>query len=147
MRYRALLIDLSGTLHIDGKAIPRAIEALERLRRAKVPCRFVTNTTKDSIGSLLNTLTDLGFDIQKEEASMQRNLLGVVVKDETTTELGIKYRTCPNWLPGIFITNGHSKAPQGTKLKTSPFGSPPSLARFSRDHPGGPKRGCGWACS
>ena len=48
-RPRAFLIDLSGTLHIENLALPGAIEAVKRLKEAKIPCLFVTNTTKVSI--------------------------------------------------------------------------------------------------
>ena len=43
---RALLIDLSGTIHVENEVIPGAVEAVKRLRDAKVPIKFVTNTTK-----------------------------------------------------------------------------------------------------
>ena len=45
---RALLIDLSGTIHVENEVIPGAVEAVKRLRDAKVPIKFVTNTTKVS---------------------------------------------------------------------------------------------------
>ncbi|XP_053971783.1 haloacid dehalogenase-like hydrolase domain-containing protein 2 isoform X1 [Hylaeus anthracinus] len=64
---RMVLIDLSGTLHIDNTVIPGAIEALNRLRNAKIPLKFVTNTTKESSNFLYNRLTKLGFEIKKEE--------------------------------------------------------------------------------
>ncbi|XP_078051032.1 haloacid dehalogenase-like hydrolase domain-containing protein 2 isoform X2 [Augochlora pura] len=64
---RMVLIDLSGTLHIDSTVIPGAVEALTRLRSANVPLKFVTNTTKESINCLHKRLTSFGFDIQKEE--------------------------------------------------------------------------------
>ena len=43
-----LLIDLSGTIHIEDQAIKGSIEAVNLLRRQKVPFLFVTNTTKVS---------------------------------------------------------------------------------------------------
>ena len=43
----AVLIDLSGTLHIEELAIPGAQAALELLRQ-HVQVKFVTNTTKVS---------------------------------------------------------------------------------------------------
>ena len=52
---RALLIDLSGTIHVENEVIPGAVEAVKRLREAKVPLKFVTNTTKVS-GLLYNKL-------------------------------------------------------------------------------------------
>lgn len=45
-RPSALLIDLSGTIHIEDKVIPGSIEAIKTLRQKKVPFLFVTNTTK-----------------------------------------------------------------------------------------------------
>ncbi|XP_076163810.1 haloacid dehalogenase-like hydrolase domain-containing protein 2 isoform X1 [Ptiloglossa arizonensis] len=64
---RMVLIDLSGTLHIDNTVIPGAVEALNRLRNTNIPLKFVTNTTKESSNFLHNRLTRLGFEIKKEE--------------------------------------------------------------------------------
>ncbi|XP_014680038.1 PREDICTED: haloacid dehalogenase-like hydrolase domain-containing protein 2 isoform X2 [Priapulus caudatus] len=61
-----VLIDLSGTLHIEDYAIPGAVNALNRLRR-KVNVKFVTNTTKESRRVLHERLHSLGFDIEKSE--------------------------------------------------------------------------------
>ena len=41
-----LLIDLSGTIHIEDKVIQGSIEAVNLLRRNGIPFLFVTNTTK-----------------------------------------------------------------------------------------------------
>ena len=46
---RALLIDLSGTIHVENEVIPGAVEAVKKLRDANVPLKFVTNTTKVSL--------------------------------------------------------------------------------------------------
>ncbi|XP_017759870.1 PREDICTED: haloacid dehalogenase-like hydrolase domain-containing protein 2 [Eufriesea mexicana] len=64
---KMILIDLSGTLHIDNIAIQGAVEALNRLRSANIPIKFVTNTTKESGNFLHNRLIRLGFNIKKEE--------------------------------------------------------------------------------
>jgi ribonucleotide monophosphatase NagD (HAD superfamily) len=37
---KGLLIDLSGTIHIDAKVIPGAIQAIERLKANNIPFRF-----------------------------------------------------------------------------------------------------------
>ncbi|XP_011644510.1 haloacid dehalogenase-like hydrolase domain-containing protein 2 [Pogonomyrmex barbatus] len=62
-----VLIDLSGTLHIDNTVIPGAVQALNRLRNANLSIKFVTNTTKESSNCLYERLTRLGFNLQKEE--------------------------------------------------------------------------------
>ena len=41
-----LLIDLSGTIHIEDKVIQGSIEVVNLLRRNGIPFLFVTNTTK-----------------------------------------------------------------------------------------------------
>lgn len=64
---KAVLIDLSGTLHIEDKAIPGAVEALKKLRTTKLLIKFVTNTTKESRRFLHNRLTQLGFALEPEE--------------------------------------------------------------------------------
>ncbi|XP_034048113.1 haloacid dehalogenase-like hydrolase domain-containing protein 2 [Thalassophryne amazonica] len=64
---KAVLIDLSGTLHIDDTAIPGAQEALNRLRQTSVAVKFVTNTTKESKKILLERLHRLNFAVQEKE--------------------------------------------------------------------------------
>ncbi len=43
---RALLVDLSGTVHVEDEAIPGAVDAVQKLKEKKFPVKFVTNTTK-----------------------------------------------------------------------------------------------------
>ena len=52
-RPRAFLIDLSGTLHIENTALPGAIEAVGKIKDSKIPCLFVTSTTKVTLSSEL----------------------------------------------------------------------------------------------
>uniref|UniRef100_A0A8C2X894 Haloacid dehalogenase-like hydrolase domain-containing protein 2 n=1 Tax=Cyclopterus lumpus TaxID=8103 RepID=A0A8C2X894_CYCLU len=64
---KAVLIDLSGTLHVEDTAVPGAQDALNRLRQASVAVKFVTNTTKESKRNLLERLHRLNFDLQEKE--------------------------------------------------------------------------------
>ncbi|KAM3845195.1 haloacid dehalogenase-like hydrolase domain-containing protein 2 isoform 2-T2 [Vipera latastei] len=76
---KAVLVDLSGTLHIEDSAVPGAQEALKKLRSAPVAIRFVTNTTKECKRDLLGRLKELEFDIREDEIftslTAARNLL------------------------------------------------------------------------
>ncbi|XP_008324338.1 haloacid dehalogenase-like hydrolase domain-containing protein 2 [Cynoglossus semilaevis] len=76
---KAVLIDLSGTLHVEDTAVAGAQEALSRLRQASVAVKFVTNTTKESRRSLYERLLRLNFDLQEQEiftsVSAARSLL------------------------------------------------------------------------
>ncbi|KAK4311911.1 hypothetical protein Pmani_016622 [Petrolisthes manimaculis] len=67
MKIGAVLIDLSGTIHIDNTVIPGAIQALNKLRSTDVKIKFVTNTTKESKRILHDRLTHIGFTIDKDE--------------------------------------------------------------------------------
>ncbi|KAJ1854085.1 hypothetical protein LPJ57_007449 [Coemansia sp. RSA 486] len=64
---RGMLLDLSGTLHIDNVVTPNAVEALRRLRNAGIKIRFVTNSTKTSDERLYSKLTGLGFELDRSE--------------------------------------------------------------------------------
>ncbi|KAM9168358.1 haloacid dehalogenase-like hydrolase domain-containing protein 2 [Mergus octosetaceus] len=64
---KAVLVDLSGTLHVEDSDVPGMQEALKRLRSAPVMIWFVTNTMKECKRDLLERLTKLGFDIAENE--------------------------------------------------------------------------------
>ena len=64
---KGVLIDLSGTLHIDNSAISGSQNALKKLRANGYRLKFVTNTTKESVSSLCKRLQRLHFDIKEEE--------------------------------------------------------------------------------
>ncbi|RXG67223.1 cytochrome P450 2L1 [Armadillidium vulgare] len=67
-RIGCVLIDLSGTLHIEDLPIPGAIESLQKLRDSQnLRLKFVTNTTKESKQTLLSRLTRIGFNIEEKE--------------------------------------------------------------------------------
>ena len=67
---RAVLIDLSGTLHIGDQPIPGAREALQKLRASGRRVKFLTNTSTKSSAKLLEQLngsSTLDFNIQRDE--------------------------------------------------------------------------------
>jgi ribonucleotide monophosphatase NagD (HAD superfamily) len=63
---RAILIDLSGTLHIGSSALPGAAAALRLLRDAGVPLRFCSNTSKESTADLAAKLNAMGFGVKSK---------------------------------------------------------------------------------
>lgn len=66
-KIKAVLIDLSGTIHIESNEIPGSIEALERLKNSGLKYKFVTNTTKESQNALYTRLRAIGFDLKREQ--------------------------------------------------------------------------------
>ncbi|KIL56239.1 hypothetical protein M378DRAFT_194352 [Amanita muscaria Koide BX008] len=71
---RALLIDVSGTLHVGSKPTPDAVEALGRLRQVGIPFKLCSNTSKESTQSLLRRLNSQGFDIRSNEQGDSKEL-------------------------------------------------------------------------
>jgi HAD superfamily hydrolase (TIGR01458 family) len=55
-----LLIDLDGTVYDEEAPIPGAAEAVEALRRAGLPLRFVTNTTRVPRSTIAEWLAGFG---------------------------------------------------------------------------------------
>ena len=78
---RALLIDLSGTLHVGSQATPGAVDALSRLRRSTppnghtgsssqhVPFRFCSNTSKEGRSELEARLRGMGFELKDDPSN------------------------------------------------------------------------------
>jgi HAD superfamily hydrolase (TIGR01458 family) len=62
-----VLLDLDGVLYVGNQVVVGAIEALELIRRADIPLRFITNTSTQSRQSLLRKLVTLGFTAHERE--------------------------------------------------------------------------------
>lgn len=61
-RFKAALIDLSGTIHVGHRAIEGAANACQKLIKAGIQVKFLTNTTTISSSTLLRQLRAMGFD-------------------------------------------------------------------------------------
>jgi ribonucleotide monophosphatase NagD (HAD superfamily) len=72
---RALLIDLSGTLHIGSIALPGAVRALQRLDEAGVPYRLCSNASKESSGAVRERLEGMGIRVSGSEGEEKDKML------------------------------------------------------------------------
>jgi HAD superfamily hydrolase (TIGR01458 family) len=64
---RGALLDLSGVLYVGGVVVPGAIEAVERLSSARLPTRYITNTTRRTARAVMARLAGMGFPIAADE--------------------------------------------------------------------------------
>lgn len=64
---RGILFDLDGVLYVGSQAVPGAVEAVGRVRANGRLCRFITNTSTQSLASLQRKLKGLGFTLAAEE--------------------------------------------------------------------------------
>ena len=62
----ALMLDLSGTIHIDDKLIPGVKDAISLLRNHGIPLQFVSNTSKENIHSLTNKIRKAGLNVEQD---------------------------------------------------------------------------------
>jgi HAD superfamily hydrolase (TIGR01458 family) len=60
-------LDLAGVLYEGDTAVPGAVAAVDRLRAAGLPLRFLTNSTRRPRRAILARLAALGFDVAPEE--------------------------------------------------------------------------------
>ena len=76
---RGLLLDLDGVVHIRGVALPGSLEAITKLRAARLPFKFVTNTTRRPLARIVADLAALGVDATREDvftpAALARDFL------------------------------------------------------------------------
>ena len=64
---KALLIDLSGTVHTATQTIANSPDAVRRLRASPFPFRFCSNTSKESTTSLRSKLAQMGIETRDDE--------------------------------------------------------------------------------
>lgn len=65
--YKALLIDLEGTLYVKNEPIDGAVEVIADLKRLGIPLRFLTNTDSKTPKGMKVKLDQMGFDIAETE--------------------------------------------------------------------------------
>ncbi|WP_393916386.1 TIGR01458 family HAD-type hydrolase [Halostreptopolyspora alba] len=76
---RGILLDLEGTLHAKGAAIPGAVRAVAELRELGWPLRFLTNTDSRPARRIRGELAEYGLSVDSTElftpATAVRDLL------------------------------------------------------------------------
>lgn len=64
---RGVLFDLDGVLYVGSQPIPGAVEAVARIKSSGRSCRFITNTSTQSLATLERKLAELGFSLMPGE--------------------------------------------------------------------------------
>jgi HAD superfamily hydrolase (TIGR01458 family) len=67
MAPRAVLLDIDGVLVVSWEPVAGAVDALERIRSAGLPVRFLTNTTSRSRAAIADRLRELAFAVDDDE--------------------------------------------------------------------------------
>lgn len=64
---RGLLLDLGGVVYVGSTVIEGAIDAVQQLRDAGLPLRFITNTTRRSRRQVITDLSQMGLHVSDDE--------------------------------------------------------------------------------
>lgn len=64
---RAVMLDLLGVVYDGDTPVPGAAAAIERLRNAALPLRFVSNTTRSPRKTVIAQLASMGIKVADEE--------------------------------------------------------------------------------
>jgi HAD superfamily hydrolase (TIGR01458 family) len=67
MMIKGVLLDLSGVIYVGNQVLPGTLDAIARLRDARLPVRFLTNTTRTPKSGVLRRLRTMGFPIADDE--------------------------------------------------------------------------------
>ncbi len=59
---KGILFDINGVFQVDNRPLEGAVETIQKIQ-AKLPCRFVTNTTTQSRSTFHQSLVDIGLPI------------------------------------------------------------------------------------
>jgi ribonucleotide monophosphatase NagD (HAD superfamily) len=74
-----MLLDLDGVVYVGRTVLPGSLDAIARIRAAKIPLKFITNTTRRSLRRIVGDLAQLGLHVQAEDiftpAAVARELL------------------------------------------------------------------------
>jgi len=78
---KGLLIDLDGTLYVEGEPVPGCREALTKLRSSGLLLRFVTNTTRKPRREVLLGLRSMGFEAEEAEIFTSARAAALVLRN------------------------------------------------------------------
>lgn len=74
-----MLLDLDGVVYVGRAVLPGSLDAIEKIRSAQIPLKFITNTTRRPLRRIVGDLVQLGLQVAAEDvftpAAVARELL------------------------------------------------------------------------
>ena len=64
---KGILLDLDGVVYVGASALPGSLEAISRIRAARIPLKFITNTTRRPRRRVVEHLARLGLQVALED--------------------------------------------------------------------------------
>lgn len=104
-RISGLMLDLSGTVHVDDKLLPGVQEAISLVRGRKIPIQFVTNTSKENLDSLASKLRHAGLSVENEDIFTSLTAAKQLVENENLRPLLLLEKSAAEQFNDIDTTN------------------------------------------
>ncbi|HEU4570723.1 MAG TPA: TIGR01458 family HAD-type hydrolase [Gemmatimonadales bacterium] len=121
MTVSAYLLDVEGTLYTENGPVPGAPEAVQRLRAARVPVRYVSNTTRRPRAALVDRLRSYGFPAEAGHV-----LTAVLAGADLLRHAGIR-AVAPFVHPDALTDLGEFDLVGGTSGRPLPAGRPDAV--------------------
>ncbi len=86
---KAILFDLDGVFYVGDRPIPGAVECLEWVRRARIPHRFVTNTTSRPRSAIVSKLAAMGIAVTADEILTPPVAAAVWIREHHATPVAL----------------------------------------------------------
>ncbi|WP_036263726.1 TIGR01458 family HAD-type hydrolase [Methylocapsa aurea] len=64
---KGILVDLDGVVYVGEAALPGSLEAVQRIREARIPLKFLTNTARRPLRQIVGDLGRLGLSVAAED--------------------------------------------------------------------------------
>lgn len=64
---KGILLDVEGVVCIGNALVPGSLEAIRRIREARIPLKFITNTTRRPRRRIVSDLARLGLSVASED--------------------------------------------------------------------------------
>jgi len=102
----AVMIDLSGTVHVGQNLLPGAKEAIDLLRENRVPLLFVSNNSKEPVSKVVERLEGAGLKVNSKEIFTSLSAAKHLVrKEQLRPLLLLQEEAMKDW--------GESESPRG----------------------------------
>ncbi len=82
---KGVLLDLDGVVYVGAAALPGSLEAIERLRKAEIPIKFITNTTRRPRRRIVEDLQRIGLSVAPEDVYTPAAMARAVVRERNLT--------------------------------------------------------------
>lgn len=107
-RISGVLLDLGGVIYVGSTPIKGALAAVERLRHAGLPLRFITNTTRRSRRQVVSDLCRMGLRVSNDELLTPATLVRAYLEKHTLSPFLVVHRELEEDFADL--PSGHTEA-------------------------------------